>query len=85
MRALLMADASSAERQAQHTAARLRTKQFCDVATLAWDAQLEGLVRQACPLALALDWSAEVDPEVVRWQAEVCTHQCSRQKPPNVL
>ena len=67
-----MTDASSAERQAQHAAARLRTKQFCDIATLAWDAQLEGLVRQACPLALALDWSPEVDPEVVRWQAEVC-------------
>ncbi|KAL3147912.1 hypothetical protein ABBQ32_002622 [Trebouxia sp. C0010 RCD-2024] len=66
-----MTDASSAERQAQHAAARLRTKQFCDIATLAWDAQLEGLVRQACPLALALDWSPEVDPEVVRWQAEV--------------
>ena len=80
-----MADASSGERQAQHTAARLRTKQFGDIATLAWDVQLEGLVRQACPLALALDWSPEVDPEVVRWQAEVCIHRCSRQKPPNVM
>lgn len=66
-----IADASSAERQAQHAAARLRTKHYCDIATLAWEAQLEGLVREACPSALALDWSAEVDPEVVRWQAEV--------------
>lgn len=64
-------DASSAERKAQHAAARLRTKQYCDIATLAWDAKLEGLVREACPLALALDWAAEVDPEVVRWQVEV--------------
>ena len=67
----MCADASSAERQAQHAAARLRTKHYCDIATLAWEAQLEGLVREACPLALAMDWSAEVDPEVVRWQAEV--------------
>lgn len=79
-RALLLADATSAERQARHTAARLRTKQLCDIATLAWDAQLEGLVRQACPLALALDWSPEVDPEVVRWQAEVCNHQLAQRK-----
>ena len=68
------ADASTAERQAQHAAARLHTKHYCDIATLAWEAQLEGLVREACPSALALDWSPEVDPEVVRWQAEVHTH-----------
>ena len=67
-------DANSAERQAQHAAARLRTKLYCDIATLAWEAHLEGLVREACPSALALDWSAEVDPEVVRWQAEVHPH-----------
>ena len=69
-----VADASSAERQARHAAARLRTKLYCDIATLAWEAQLEGLVREACPSALALNWSAEVDPEAVRWQAEVRPH-----------
>jgi len=61
------------ERKAQHAAARLRTHQYCDIATLAWDAKLEGLVREACPLALAVEWSGEVDPEAVRWQAEVMT------------
>ena len=71
------AEASTPQRQAQHSAARLRTKHFCDIATLAWDAKLEGLVREACPSALALDWSPEVDPEVVRWQAEVCNHSCT--------
>lgn len=77
------ADASGPERKAQHAAARLRTKQLCDIATLAWDAKLEGVVREACPLALALEWSGEVDPEVVRWQTEVtspasCTLDLSR-------
>ena len=65
------ADTNGPERQAQHAAARLRTQQLCDIATLAWDAKLEGLVREACPLALAVEWSGEVDPEVVRWQTEV--------------
>ena len=65
------ADAATPERTAQHAMARLRTKQYFDIATLAWDAKLESLVREACPLALAMDWSPEIDPEVVRWQAEV--------------
>ena len=65
------ADPNTAERKTQHAAARLRTKQYCDIATLAWDAKLEGLVREACPPALALEWAAEVDPEAVRWQAQV--------------
>lgn len=66
-------DANGPERKAQHAAARLRTHQYCDIATLAYDVKLEGLVREACPLALAMEWSGEVDPEVVRWQAEVMT------------
>ena len=66
-----VADANGSQRKAQHAAARLRTKQYCDIATLAWESKLEGVVREACPLALAIVWSAEVDPEVVRWQAEV--------------
>ena len=65
------ADAATPERKAQHAMARLRTKQYFDIATLAWDAKLESLVREACSLALAMDWSPETDPEVVRWQAEV--------------
>ena len=81
----MAADAATAGRSAQHAAARLRTRHYCDIATLAMKAGLEGLVQQASPLALALEWSAEVDPEVVRWQAEVtcslfqqgfhCVHQ----------
>ncbi|DBA87841.1 TPA: hypothetical protein ACH3X1_004837 [Trebouxia sp. C0004] len=67
----LPADAPGPERKAQHAAARLRTHQYCDIATLAWDVKLEALVREACALALAVEWSGEVDPEVVRWQAEV--------------
>ena len=70
-----LADAATPERKAQHAAARLRTKQYFDIATLAWDAKLESLVREACPLALAMDWSPEIDPEVVRWQAEVGHHK----------
>jgi len=71
--AVIDTDASGPERKAQHAAARLRTHQYCDIATLAWDAKLEGLVREACPLALAVEWSGEIDPEAVRWQAEVMT------------
>ena len=69
------ADAASPARSAQHAAARLRTRQFCDAAALALEAGLDELARQASPLALALDWSAEVDPEVLRWQAEVSGHE----------
>ena len=68
------ADGASPARSAQHAAARLRTRQFCDAAALALEAGLDEVARQACPLALALDWSADVDPEVVRWQAEVSIH-----------
>ena len=71
--AVIDTDANGPERKAQHAAARLRTHQYCDIAALAWDVKLEGLVREACPLALAVEWSGEVDPEVVRWQAEVMT------------